>query len=85
MYQWQYFLFLVFYVEVEMFEGVQLWRRASVLDRYLLLYSMLVHRIYFANLKQIKEVFEFQNMQHINNVKHLNQAPFPVSEVFAGI
>lgn len=47
-----------------------------VLDCYLLLYYMLVHRIDFANLKQIKEITEFQNMQYINCVKHLNQAPF---------
>lgn len=47
----------------------------SVLDCYLLLYYVLVHRIYFANLKQIKEITEFHNLQYINRVKHMNQAP----------
>lgn len=50
----------------------------SVLGCYLLLYYILVHRIYFANLKQIKEITEFLNMQYVNSVKHLNQAPFPL-------
>lgn len=56
MYQWQYFLFLVFYFEVEMVEGVSFKEGVYIINTGLLftsvlLHYMLVHRIYFTHLK----------------------------------